>query len=119
LAALWTILPLGEITNSVLKYRSGITSGQRALHCTTMYVSYCLARAASCSLSSPGTSMNSSRAAVTCGTSKISSVNPVSAPSASAISLIGMLMLMTPIAAWMASSIVARFRRMCFRSATP
>ena len=63
--------------------------------------------------------MNSSRAAVTCGTSKISSVKPVSAPSARATSLMGMLMLMTPKAAWMASSIVAMLRRMCFRSATP
>ena len=63
--------------------------------------------------------MNSSRAAVTCGMSKASSVKPVSAPSASAMILIGMLMLMTPIAAWMASSMVARLRRMCLRSATP
>ena len=36
LAALWTISPFGERTNSVLKYRFGITSGQRALHWTTM-----------------------------------------------------------------------------------
>ena len=49
--------------------------------------------------------MNSSRAAVTCGTSKISSVNPVSAPSASAISLTGMLMPMIDTAAWIPSSI--------------
>src|SRR5947207_2718950 len=63
--------------------------------------------------------MNSSLDAVTCGTSNTSSVKPVSAPSASATSLIGMLMLMTPKAAWMASSTVARFRRMCFRSPTP
>ena len=45
--------------------------------------------------------MNSSRAAVTCGMSKISSVKPVSAPSASAISRTGMLMPMIDMAAWM------------------
>ncbi len=37
--------------------------------------------------------MNKSRAAITCGRSKISSVNPVSAPSASAMIFTGMLML--------------------------
>ena len=74
---------------------------------------------ASRSDSSPGTSMNSSRAALTCGTSKASSVNPVSAPSASAMSLTGMLIEMIPIAAWTASSMVSRFWAMCLRSPTP
>ena len=52
--------------------------------------------------------MNSSRAAVTCGMSKISSVKPVSAPSASAISLTGMLMPMIETAAWIASSMMSQ-----------
>ena len=63
--------------------------------------------------------MNSSRAAVTWGMSNASSVNPVNAPSARARILTGMLMLMTPIAAWIASSIVWRLRSMCLRSPTP
>jgi hypothetical protein len=50
-----------------------------------------------------------SRAAVTRRTSKISSVKPVSAPSARAISLTGMLMLMMETAAWIASSTIRRF----------
>ena len=56
--------------------------------------------------------MKSSRAAVTCGMSKISSVKPVSAPSASAISLTGMLMPMIETAAWIASSMMSRLRWM-------
>ena len=63
--------------------------------------------------------MNSSRAAVTCGTSKASSVKPVSAPSANAINFTGMLMEMIPIAAWIASSRVSRFPSMSFRLPTP
>ncbi len=63
--------------------------------------------------------MKRSCAATTCGMSKASSVKPVSAPSASAISRTGMLMPMIDIAAWMPSSIVSRFQRMCLRSATP
>ena len=63
--------------------------------------------------------MNSSRAAVTCGTSNASSVKPVSAPSANATIFTGMLMLITDIAAWMPSSIVCRLRRMCLRSPIP
>ena len=63
--------------------------------------------------------MKSSRAAVTCGMSKISSVKPVSAPSASAISFTGMLMPMIETAAWIASSMMSRLRWMCRRSATP
>ena len=56
--------------------------------------------------------MNSSRAAVTCGMSKISSVNPVKAPSASAISRTGMLMPMIDTAAWIPSSTICRLRSM-------
>jgi len=57
-------------------------------------------------------SMKRSRAAVTWGMSKISSVNPVRAPSARAISLTGMLMPMIETAAWIASSMIRRFRSM-------
>src|SRR5438128_12486331 len=64
-------------------------------------------------------SMNSSLAAIVCGRSKASSVNPVSAPSASAISLTGMLMLTTDIAAWIPSSMVSRFFRMSLRLPIP
>src|ERR1700724_115658 len=64
-------------------------------------------------------SMNRSRAAVTWGTSNASSVKPVRAPSARAISFTGMLMLMTPMAAWMASSMMSRFCWICLRSPTP
>src|SRR5207244_11380574 len=39
--------------------------------------------------------------------------------SASGMSRTGMLMLRTPMAAWIASSTVCRFRSMCLRSATP
>ena len=63
LAALWTISPCLEMTNRVLKKRLSITSGQRALHWATIYVSYCRAREASRSVSGPGISMNRSRAA--------------------------------------------------------
>ena len=63
--------------------------------------------------------MNSSRAAVTWGTSKISSVKPVSAPSASAISFTGMLMPMIDDAAWIESSTIRRYRSMCLRSQMP
>ena len=57
--------------------------------------------------------MNRSRAATTCGMSKISSVKPVSAPSASAIIRTGMLMPMIETAAWIASSMMVRLRSMC------
>jgi hypothetical protein len=119
LAALWTISPCGEMTNRVLKKRSSMTSGQRALHWATMYVPYCRASAASRPVSGPGMSTNRSRAAVTCGTSKISSVNPVRAPSASAISRTGMLMPMIDTAAWIPSSTICRLRSMSLRLPIP
>ena len=103
----------------MLKKRSGITSGQRALHWQMMYVSYSFASSPSRSVSGPGMSMNRSRAATTCGMSKISSVKPVSAPSASAIMRTGMLMPMIEAAAWIASSMIARLRSMCLRAPMP
>ena len=63
--------------------------------------------------------MNRSRAAVTCGMSKISSVKPVSAPSASAISRTGMLMPMIETAAWIPSSTICRLRSMSRRLPMP
>jgi hypothetical protein len=64
-------------------------------------------------------SMNRSRAAVTCGISKISSVNPVKAPSASAISRTGMLMPTIDTAAWIPSSTICRLRSMSRRLPMP
>ena len=111
--------PLGPITNSMLKKRSSITSGSRALHWTTMYVSYCLASLPSRCVSGPGRSMKRSRAAVVWGMSKISSVKPVSAPSARAISRTGMLMPMIETAAWIASSMTSRLRAISLRFEMP